>query len=231
MFIFFDLDRTLIDFDTASEKGIKTIFENFNSEIKMNFNEFMSEWKKWAQIYFDEYSQGKWTHWEQKRLRLWKTFAMNGVELSNEEADRRFKIYEKIYEDNIQPFSDVFPVLENLKNSKIQMGIITNGEEPQQYKKLERFNLKKYFDPVVVSSSAGVSKPDPEIGRIAAAKIGNPSSNEIWFVGDSLAHDIPLALELKWNPVFINRSKKEFDIPKGTFEIHNLEELLSLLKK
>jgi len=227
MFVYFDVDRTLLDFDTAAELGIKNVFDEFRSDIKTNFEEFIFQWKKWAQFYFDEYSEGKWTHWEQKRMRLWKTFLVTGgIELSYEEADRRFAFYEKVYEENIALFSDVIPVLENLKQAGVPMGVITNGEEPIQLAKLERFGLKKYFDVVVVSSSAGVSKPDPEIGRIAAEKIGNPDPSEIYFVGDSLVHDIPLALALGWNGVFINRRGKKYEVPEGIMEIGNLQEIV-----
>lgn len=232
MFVFFDLDRTLLDFDTASELGIKKVFENFRSDIKTEYEEFALQWKKWAQFYFDEYSEGKWTHREQKRMRLWKTFQVTGeIELSFEEADRRFGFYEKTYDENIGPFSDVVPVLESLKKAGVPMGIITNGEEPKQIAKLERFDLKKYFETVVVSSACGVSKPDSGIGKIAAEKIGNPDPKEIWFIGDSLAHDIPLALALGWNGVFINRSGKTYPVPSGIKEIKSLEEILPEILK
>jgi len=227
MFVFFDVDRTLLDFDTAAELGIKNVFDKFRAEIKTDYAEFLFQWRKWAQFYFDEYSEGKWTHWEQKRMRLWKTFQVTGgIELSYEEADRRFAFYEKVYEENICLFPDVISVLDALQKAGVPMGVITNGEEPIQLAKLERFGLKKYFDVVVVSSSAGVSKPDPEIGRLAAEKIGNPDPSEIFFIGDSLAHDIPLALALGWKGIFINRSGKKYDVPAGIMEIHSLQEIV-----
>lgn len=230
MYVFFDLDRTLLDFDSASELGIKAVYDNYHSDIKMDYDEFLCQWKKWAQFYFDEYSEGKWTHKEQKRMRLWKTFQVNGVDLSSEEADHRFSVYEKVYEDNIKPFSDVVPVLEILKNAGIKTGIITNGESVKQHAKLNRFNLEKYFDTVVVSSEAGFSKPDPEIGKIAAEQIGNPDSGHIWFVGDSLSHDVALSLSMKWNSVFLNRNKTKYELKPEIIEIYDLYELLICLK-
>ena len=61
MVVFFDLDRTLMDFESAENLGIKAVFEKYKNEIYMDFNEFCVQWKKWAQHFFDKYSAGELT--------------------------------------------------------------------------------------------------------------------------------------------------------------------------
>lgn len=42
MTVFFDLDRTLMDFENAEDMGIKAIFETYKSELKMDYETFRS---------------------------------------------------------------------------------------------------------------------------------------------------------------------------------------------
>lgn len=233
MYVFFDLDRTLLDFESASDTGIKAVFDAYRSDIKMEYDEFSRTWKTIAQNLFDQYQEGKYTFHEQHVFRAKNTFETNGVYLSTEEAEKRFDVYYQAYQKEIRVFPDVIPTLEGLKKAGIPMSVITNGDKGNQHWKLDSKNLSGYFEHVIVSGEEGVAKPDPEICRIALKKAGidegscNPK--DIWFIGDSLGHDIPPALELGWNAVFINRKDKVYEVPSGTIEIHDMTEILSMI--
>ena len=86
MTVFFDLDRTLMNFEVGEDLGIKTVFENYKNELKMDYEEFRLTWKDVAQKIFDEYSAGLHTFNEQRHLRVKKMFELNGVILDEVEV-------------------------------------------------------------------------------------------------------------------------------------------------
>ena len=98
MTVFFDLDRTLMNFEVGEDLGIKAVFENYKNELKMDYEEFRSTWKDVAQKIFDEYSAGLHTFDEQRHLRVKKMFELNGVVLDENEVEKRFKLYWSNYE-------------------------------------------------------------------------------------------------------------------------------------
>ena len=242
MFVYFDVDRTLLDFESAADVGIKTVFDLYRSEIIMDYDEFSAAWKKWAQVYFDEYSDGKLTFDEQRKKRVWKSFELNGVVLSKEENDKRFDIYWAAYEKEIKLFPDVIPTLDALKNAGIPMGVITNGDPENQKWKMELKNLTPYFTVQIISGEVGISKPDLRIFEIAQnracellvglGKLEDGDSlkpSEILYIGDSIKHDIEPSVKMGWKSVFINHTGKKYDVPAGAVEVDDMKKILSMI--
>ena len=179
MVVFFDLDRTLMDFESAENLGIKAVFEKYKNEIHMDFDEFCIQWKKWAQHFFDKYSAGELTFDEQRKGRIAKVFELNGNPIkSKEELDSRFRLYWSTYEKEYNLFSDALPAL--------------------------KAGVTDFFSPIVISSEVGISKPDLKIFQ-KAMELANSSESETWYIGDSLEHDIVPAKKLGINTLYLNR--------------------------
>lgn len=70
-----------------------------------------------------------------------------------------------------------------------KIAIVTNGTTAQQMLKIQQVGLEPYVDAVVISEAEGVKKPDPEIFRIAAGRLGVGLTGG-WMVGDHPAADI-----------------------------------------
>lgn len=204
MTVFFDLDRTLMDFDVGEDMGISALYEACRGQLRMGAEEFRSTWKEVAQRTFDEYSAGLHTFDEQRRLRVRRMFSLNGIELGDAEADERFRLYWSSYERGVRLFPDARGILENLRERKIPTGLISNGDTSNQMWKLGRENLTRYFDPIVISGEVGVSKPEPRIFEIAMERAG-ATRGTTWYIGDSLVHDIEPAVKLGLNAIHLNR--------------------------
>lgn len=204
MTVFFDLDRTLMDFENAEDLGIRAIFDKYRTEIKMDYAEFRSKWKIFAQQGFDEYSAGLYTFDEQRKLRVSRIFKENGVILQPEEIDFRFKYYWSVYEKSVEMFPDAKPILENLKNSGIRTGLISNGDGKNQQWKLSKGGIADFFDPIIISGEVGISKPDLRIFQLALDKAGL-TKEESWYIGDSLVHDIEPSVKFGLNTIYLNR--------------------------
>ena len=113
---------------------------------------------------------------------------------------------------------------------RVRMAIVTNGLSEVQRARIERLDLTRYFDAVIISSEVGVTKPRREIFDLAFERLGSPDAATALMIGDSLSSDI--------------RGGRDFGIatcwynPRGlvagpddtfTHEIRSLDELLALL--
>ncbi len=83
--------------------------------------------------------------------------------------------------------------IDDLKSSRIPMGIVTNGGSEAQWAKIRSVGLDDLVDGVVVSGDLGIWKPDSKIFDLALAKI-NASADSTLFIGDDPVADIRGAL-------------------------------------
>jgi FMN phosphatase YigB (HAD superfamily) len=80
--------------------------------------------------------------------------------------------------------------LEMIRRIGLKIGLIGNtsgrGQVPTN---LTQYNLKHFFDPIVLSSKYGHRKPDPAIFHYAAKLVNFPTSHWL-YIGDRIAQDI-----------------------------------------
>jgi len=98
---------------------------------------------------------------------------------------------------------DSIPVLNTLKKSKI-LALVSNFDHPPHiYSILSKFNLKHFFDSIIISSEVGVKKPDPSIFAFAFEQT-NLKPNEVCYIGDT-KDDVIAAIRAKILPILIQR--------------------------
>jgi FMN phosphatase YigB (HAD superfamily) len=68
-------------------------------------------------------------------------------------------------------------------------GIVTNGDAQVQARKIASANLDGLVDTVCISGAEGMEKPDPNLFRLAAQRLGQ-SCADGWMVGDNAALDV-----------------------------------------
>jgi len=225
-YIYFDLDRTLWDFDNNAKETFLEIYQNRNlGSIFSSFETFYSAYNKHNDILWRDYRENK----IEKSILRWKRFALTLEEFGiyNE------KLAQQIGDDyvNISPTKkQLFPytheALSYLKN-KYVLYIITNGFSEIQSDKLKNCNLDQYFTGIITSEDAGAQKPSPIIFE-HALRISNAKKNECLMIGDDLETDILGAKNTGIDQVFFNSEniKHSEDI---TFEITSLIELKDIL--
>lgn len=81
-----------------------------------------------------------------------------------------------------QQSGEVYELAARLRNHGIQTGIVSNVFGPNA-RELRRLGCYDNFDPVILSSIAGVMKPDPRIYQLALQKL-NVSAHEVLFIDD-----------------------------------------------
>ncbi|WP_437981600.1 HAD family hydrolase [Sorangium sp. So ce117] len=120
-------------------------------------------------------------------------------------------------------------MLEALGARGFLLGVVSNGDDQRQRRKLERLGIRSMFQSVVISESFGVKKPHPSIFQQALRELGCLAS-EAWFVGDHPHNDILGAAAAGLTPVWL-RGVHDWPsaAPEPRYSIATLTELLTLV--
>lgn len=224
--LFFDLDRTLWDFEINSVKALKLIFDKRDlHQVFPDFDAFIKTYKDHNERLWGLYKLRKIRKDElrDERFRLTlKDFGLDDAKL----AEQIGNDYVELSPMQTVLFPDTIEVLDYL-SAKYKMHIITNGFVEVQYKKLRISGLEKYFERVTTSEEAKASKPKPGIFR-AALSSANAKKTESLMIGDDLENDILGAKKFGIDQVFFNPNSSNHN-ESVTFEIQGLKQLTDIL--
>lgn len=94
-----------------------------------------------------------------------------------------------------------------LLKEEYKLGVLTNGNDRLQKKKVYNAKIDQYFDVIVTSGEYGIHKPDPKIYEITAEKMGL-KAEECAFIGDLFATDIQGAINAGMYPLWFEYERK-----------------------
>jgi putative hydrolase of the HAD superfamily len=190
--ILFDLDDTIITGEVETEELWKTLSHQHAELI-----EGLS-----GDVLFSEINQARKWYWDDperhriKRLNLKKArreliemvFSKLGIE--NEEvcyslADS-FTIKRQ---EMVTLISGAIDTLVHFKKTGIPMALITNGTSDFQRQKIDRFDLARYFEYILIEGEFGAGKPEKSVFTHTLSTLGASPENA-WMVGDDLQRDI-----------------------------------------
>jgi len=225
--IFFDLDRTLWDFDTNSREALREIFDSFDLS-SMGIGEaehFIETYQAINEELWARYRQGLINKRLLRSRRFCDTLSRYGID-DEYLGEKLGEAYIDIspYKTAVSP--NCMEILDYLAG-KYLLHILTNGFEEVQHTKLERSGLMPYFKEVITSEKAGARKPDPLVFGFAFEQTKGSIGDSI-MIGDDLHTDIGGARNVMMDHVYYN--------PKGVkheeelfHEISDLIELKELL--
>ncbi|NWJ49733.1 MAG: noncanonical pyrimidine nucleotidase, YjjG family [Bacteroidetes bacterium] len=228
--LFFDLDRTLWDFDSNFIETFKEIFTKFSLEQNgiPSLEAFTTTYIGHNDRLWDLYRNDKISKEELRDTRFIITlndFGINNVALANEISEEYIFISPR--KGILMP--GTIEVLEQLKN-EYHLHIITNGFEEIQKVKMEYAGLNDYFDCIVTSEEAGSKKPDNRIFNYALEKAGAKVTESI-MIGDDFEVDILGATSIGMDTIFYDPKNTERVDQMSTYRVTHLTELLSLLER
>jgi putative hydrolase of the HAD superfamily len=187
--IFFDLDRTLWDFDTNSKAALELMFEKNNLGDNMrSFQSFYTTYKKINGKLWSMYGKGNLTK-DVLRVKRFedtlKSFQINNRELAEKLAEEY--VHTSPYQTNI--FPGTIETLKELKANNHELHIITNGFKEIQAIKLKNSGIRDYFDIIVCSEEVGKNKPAPEVFQYAT-NLAKANPSDSLMIGDDYLVDI-----------------------------------------
>ena len=124
-------------------------------------------------------------------------------------------------------FPDAVDTLIRLRKKGLLIGTVTNGNSAMQSRKLDMSGLRPMLDLTVVSGDEGIHKPDPELFRRAAARLG-VACEDCVYVGDHPYYDMQGAADAGMRRVFIDAYERGI-APDDVPVITRLSELLKYL--
>lgn len=224
--IYFDLDRTIWDFDKNSRVTLNDIFEKYHlNKIFKSFDLFYLTYEKHNEILWNDYREGK----IKKSILSYKRFSLALEEFGVDNV----KLAKQIAQDYItisptkkQLFPFANETLEYL-HQKYKLYIITNGFNEVQFTKLKNSDLEKYFSRVFTSEDAGAQKPNPLIFQYALEK-AKANKDESIMIGDDLQVDVLGAKNVGLDQVYFNPENIKHS-ENITHEINSLKELQEIL--
>lgn len=220
--IFFDIDGTLIDHASASAAASLVFFDQFSGAIPFTRDEYPVAWEQILNKHFKRWCCGEVSLWEQRRGRMREVFA--APEMSDDEADSRYRIFIREYEALTRPFEDAEPCLRRLAGQPL--GIISNGAREQQIGKLQRAGLLQYFSVMVYSEDVGLGKPSHRIFLEACRRAGD-SYRQCVHIGDDLEADVAASRSLGMRGIHLSRTGES---PVGPPVISTLNALTEILQ-
>ena len=231
--VFFDLDGTLCDSDTAWHIAVKETFQRlYEREPNVSQEAITEAWTTVIQRLFQQLDAGKCSMAEVRDSRFPCLFEELGLpqgpiaEELNDFLSSRYLTGLRLYED--------VTVLEELQ--AYHVGIITNGAHDEhtdsQLSKVRHLGLSERIQSLTISGEIGVRKPNLKIFKVACER-ANVLPAEAIFVGDSVQNDIVGANRAGITSVLINRKSEEL-IPQiadeqPDYTISNLHDILSYL--
>ena len=84
------------------------------------------------------------------------------------------------------------------------MALVTNGDKSQQRRKIERYDLARYFDAILIEGEFGAGKPEEIVYRHVLERLGVPA-REAWMVGDNIEWDVAAPQRLGLRGVWVDR--------------------------
>lgn len=201
--IFFDLDRTLWDFDTNSREAIRDLFGHFRVQERTgaHADEFHRVYAGINEHYWERYRKGQVTQAQLRSGRFEDALLHFGLH----DPDMAHAMGEAYVEISPRKTALVDGTLELLGHLRGRYGlhIITNGFEEVQHIKLTSTGIRGYFGEVVTSERAGVKKPDVGIFRFAEQLTGAHPERCV-MIGDHLEADVQGAHRAGWQTIHFN---------------------------
>ncbi len=225
--IFFDLDRTLWDFEANTQIVLSELFCKYglDSRCTGSCSAFIRRYQEVNEILWGYYREGRIGKNDLRLKRFHLTlqdFGVDDIALSRSisqdyicESPKRTALIEHTHD-----------TLAYLKR-KYVLSIITNGFDDVQHLKLRHAGLSEYFASVITSDGAGAKKPDASIFRHSLEAV-NAMPERSLMVGDHLEIDIVGARSAGLDQVFFNPGRIAHT-EKVTYEIASLDELTRIL--
>jgi putative hydrolase of the HAD superfamily len=196
--ILFDLDDTIVAYDTPGAAGWRLVCEHFGAQVpELTAAEFHAAIKRQADWYWadpERHRRGRLGLLAARAeiiAAVLKSLGRTAPALAHAMAQMRTDLHTQA----IEPFPGAIEALHRLRTLGVRLGLITNGAADAQRAKIRRFKLETLFDSIVVEGEFGCGKPDERVFHHALAEL-RATAADAWMVGDNLAFDIAPAQAL-----------------------------------
>ena len=180
----FDLYGTLADIKTDEEMqslwyGLAWLLGE--SDVKKVRDEYLEICKKYADARAHKFVEFDLLHVFEEMIES------RGA--NKEKAKMLAREFRLLSRQKLRLFPCVLEILKGLKERGAGVYLVSNAQACFTKDELDELGITSLFDGILISSDAGVKKPDPAIFDIAFKKF-NLNKNECFYVGNDLHDDV-----------------------------------------
>ncbi len=220
--ILFDLDNTILDFDSAERDSFIKIIEKagliYSEDLLQNY-------KKINTALWSALEQGKISKETVLNTRFQKFFQLYGVTVDG-------RLWEENYRFCLNNSSGLIPnakyTLRELKKMGKKLYSASNGVYETQLKRLSNAGIIDLFDGHFISDRIKYEKPSPLFFEFCLKNLGLIAHSSIIMVGDSPASDITGAINSGIDSCFYQHNSN-VQCTYATYTIQDLSELLGIV--
>jgi putative hydrolase of the HAD superfamily len=236
--VLFDLGETILNFGKVNvirlfREGAKLSYDYLKScgQSVGNFEYYC--WRNLISLRISHFISGITKKDFNSMALLRKVGTKKGIRLDG----RQWRHFADLWYEPLRKIAttepDIKQTLNTLKKSGLKLGIVSNtfvnGHSLEKH--LEQVGILDFFTVRLYSYEFDFRKPNPQMFKAAAEKIGEAAQN-ILFIGDRIDKDIKPALRLGMQAVlkaaYTNTGKKT---PDGIHRINRLSELPPFIEK
>ena len=225
-FLLFDLDHTLLDFDTAEDVALTQLLKEEGVTDIQAYKDYYVPMNK---TLWKDLEQKKITKQKLVNTRFSRLFAHFGIEKDGVYLAERYQFF---LAQQGQVFSGAMELLDSLIDRGYELYAATNGITTIQTGRLAQSGLAPYFNQVFISEQLQTQKPDALFYEKIGQQIAGFSKEKTLMIGDSLTADIQggnnAGIATIWyNPHHLENHTQA----KPTYEVDSYQALLELLDK
>lgn len=226
IFLLFDLDHTLLDFDAAEDVALSHLLKEEGVEDIQAYKDYYVPMNK---ALWKDLELKKITKQELVNTRFSRLFAHFGIEKDGAYLAERYQFF-------LSKQGQIFPGVEDLLKKLIHQGYelyaATNGITYIQTGRLEQSGISPFFKEIFISEQLHTQKPDAAFYEKIGTRIPNFDKHHALMIGDSLSADIQggnnAGIDTVWyNPDHLENKTQA----QPTYEVHSYEDLLDCLEK
>jgi len=229
--VLFDLDDTLYDHQHCSRRGLAAVRDRYACFQQTSFEDLERDHDYWLEHFHHRLLNGELTLNEVRVERFHKLLNTYGAPVPRSVAEEAMTIYREAYLAAERCVPGSVALLERLREDGVKIGIVTNSTASEQIPKLQRMGIDHLIDVLMISSEAGVIKPDPLIFKMALDQL-ECCVEEVVMVGDGWSADIAGAQAAGIRAVWINRYERvcpDGRLAREIKALEPLEEIIALL--
>lgn len=216
----FDLDDTLLDFQSSENLSFDQTMAMLG--LAENACALYADYRTESARFWAEFERGRISKEVLRVERFRRAFKRQGIDADPITASA---LYLDILPETVVLIEGAREVCDRLAGIG-ELGIITNGIEAVQRRRIERSGLGAHFCFVATSEGCGHAKPDPRIFEFAAGHFQRFAKPEAIIIGDRIESDIAGAINFGIDSCWLNPSGLRAGaryIP--TFEVSDLGEI------
>ncbi len=207
--ILFDLDDTIIQHSNADEAWravLGGLSERFDGHRIEDVHRAITARSRWFWSDPDRHRMGRLDN-------LWSSRQIIGqalVEIKIDDpqlVDEIGSAYRAHREASTKLFPGATETVQRFREMGARVGLITNGGQDVQRRKIEKFALEPLFDFILIEGEFGVGKPDERVYLHVLKEFG-AQPKDAWMVGDNLEWEVAAPQKLGMAGIWVDHASK-----------------------